>query len=218
MTTSDLAKAAKPAEIARAAKTDAARPTARSTPAPDRPALSGKAGAPVIVKLPPPFAVRVSQIAWVLSLMAGAVVVVYMFVIRQAQLPAITELVRAVDASRAEATYATAADIIFWAVFTPAVAIVLVQTALQVSFANRRPNVRWWLFGTLLFQAGLLLIAREFVAFGERGAPLDRIMLIQLGLAAVGLLMSLLPPALRWTARRHDVRGGAVAPATDGQF
>ncbi|MDN3497418.1 hypothetical protein QL996_15870 [Planococcus sp. APC 4015] len=215
MTTSDIAKVAKPAETA---TTDAVRPGARTTSAPGRPSLSGKAGAPVLVKLPPPFAVRLSQIAWVLSLVAGAVVVVYMFVIRQAQLPAIIELVRAVDATRAEATYTTAADIIFWAVFTPAVAIVLVQIALQVSFANRRPNVRWWLFGTVLFQAGVLLIAREFVAFGERGAPLDRIMLIQLGLAALGLLISLLPPALRWTARRHDVRSGAVAPASDGQL
>lgn len=186
--------------------------------APGRPPLSGKAGAPVLVKLPPPFTVRLSQISWVLSLGAGAVAVVYMFVIRQAQLPAIVELVRAVDGTRAEATYTTAADIVFWSVFTPAVALVLVQIALQVSFANRRPNVRWWLFGTLLFQAGVLLIAREFVAFGERGLPLDRIMLIQLGLAALGLLLSLLPPALRWTARRHDVRRGAVAPAADGQL
>ena len=39
------------------------------------------------MKLPPPFFVRLSQIAWVLSLVAGGVAIAYLFVIRQAQLP-----------------------------------------------------------------------------------------------------------------------------------
>lgn len=187
--------------------------------APDRPALTGKAGAPVIVKLPPPFVVRLSQLAWITSLLAGAAAVVYMFVIRQAQLPEIADLVRAVDDTRAEATYTTASDIIFWAMFTPAVAILLVQVALLVSFANRRPNVRWWLFASVLFQGGVFLMVRQLLAFGERGAPLEQILLVQLGLAVAGLLLSVLPPALRWTARKHDIRGGGpVAPATDAQL
>lgn len=221
------AKAAKAAEAAEAAAQAAdAAESAEATDvgaderrAPGRPALTGKAAAPVIVKLPPPFAVRLSQIAWVTSLLAGAASIVYMFVIRQAQLPAIADLVRAVDATRAEATYTTAADIIFWAMFTPAVAILLVQVALLVSFNNRRPNVRWWLFGTVLFQGGVLLIARELLAFGERGLALQQLMLVQVALAVLGLLFSVLPPALRWSARQHDVRGGGpVAPVSDAQL
>ncbi|MET0295799.1 MAG: hypothetical protein ABW024_00245 [Microbacterium sp.] len=214
MTTSEVEKAD-------AGRSNSIRPSAedRRAGAPARPTLIGKPAAPVIVKVPPPLVVRFSQVFWLLSLVAGAVAVVYMVVIRQGQLPEIEALVRAVDATRADATYTTAADIIFWAVFTPVVAIVLVQIALQVSFANRRPNVRWWLFGSLLFQGGVVLIAREFVAFGERGLPLERILQIQLGLAVIGLLFGLLPPALRWTARQHDVRSDApVAPASDGQL
>lgn len=197
-------------------KTGEAEPT--GVKAPDRPALTGKTAAPVLVKLPPPFFVRLSQISWLLSLLAGGVSVVYLFVIRQAQLPDIADLVRGVDDSRAEATYTSAADIIFWSVFTPMVAIVLVQIAMQVSFANRRANVRWWQFGSLLFQAGVFLIARELVTIGERGAPLEKIMLAQLALGVLGLLISLLPPALRWTARKHDVRREPVAPQADGQL
>ncbi len=34
---------------------------------------------------------------------------------------------------------------------------------MQVSFANRRPNVRWWQFGSVLFLGGVFLIARELV-------------------------------------------------------
>ena len=201
--------------VARTDDTDRAKVTA----APGRPSLTGKEAAPVLVKLPPPFVVRLSQIAWVLSLVAGGVAIAYLFVIRQAQLPAIVDLVRSVDQTRAEVTYATAADIVFWSVFTPLLAIVFAQIAMQVSFANRRPNVRWWQFGSVLFLAGVFLIARELVALGERGRPFAELLSVQLGLATLGLVLSLLPTALRWTARQHDVRrGGPVAPATDGQL
>lgn len=187
--------------------------------APGRPSLTGKEAAPVLVKLPPPFVVRLSQIAWVLSLVAGGVAIAYLFIIRQAQLPVIADLVRSVDGSRTDVTYAKAADIVFWSVFAPLVVIVLAQIAMQVSFANRRPNVRWWQLGSVLFLGGVLLIARELVALGERGRPLEQILSVQLGLAALGLLISLFPAALRWTARKHDIRrGGPVAPAADGQL
>ncbi|MFE1645819.1 hypothetical protein ACFM35_09605 [Microbacterium sp. P01] len=184
-----------------------ARPPLRSTDAP-----------PVLVKLPPPFFVRVSQLFWIVSLLLGAAAIVYMFVIRQAQLPDIAELVRTVDGTRAEQTYTAAADIVFWSIFAPTVAIVLLQIVFQVSFSNRRPNVRWWQFGSLLAQVGVFLIARELVAFGERGMPLEQIMLLQIGAATAGLLVSVLPQALRWTARKHDVRRGPIAPAADTQL
>lgn len=212
-------------ETSTVARTDVARtdgalvPAPTRASAPDRPSLTGKDAAPVLVKLPPPVLVRISQAAWLTSLLAGGVAIVYLFVIRQAQLPDIAALVRTVDGSRADATYATTADILFWSVFTPLVAIVLAQIAMQVSFANRRPNVRWWQFGSILFQGGVLLIARELVVFGDRGLPLERILLVQLALAVLGLLISLLPTALRWTARRHDIRrAGPVAPAGDSQL
>ena len=198
-------------------RTDDAERTVLTSPG--RPSLSGKAAAPVLVKLPPPFFVRLSQIAWVMSLLAGGVGIGYLFIIRRAQLPAVVELVKSVDGSRSEATYAAAADIVFWSVFTPLLVIALAQVALQVSFANRRPNVRWWQFASVLFLGGVFLLARELVAFGERGEPLERLLMVQLALAALGLLISLLPQALRWTARKHDIRRGEpVAPAVDGQL
>lgn len=175
---------------------------------PQRPPLVSKAAPPVLVKLPPPAVVRISQILWVLSLFTGAVAVIYLFVIRQAQLPDIATLVKGVDETRVDATYTTAADIIFWSVFGVLIAVMLIQITLQVSFAGRRPNVRWWQLGTILVLAGLFLLARELVAIGERGVPLVRILLLQLGLCTLGLLFSVLPPALKWTARQHDVRRG----------
>lgn len=180
---------------------------------PQRPSLADKEAPPVLVKVRPPFLVALSRVLWIASLAAGAAAVIYMFVIRQAQLPEIADRVRAVDGSRQDATYTTAADILFWTVFTPAVVVILLQIMLQVSFANRRPNVRWWQFGSLMFAGGVFLLAREIIAFGERGAPLEQIMLVQLGLAVLGLLVSALPPALAWTARKHDVRRGPVAPS-----
>ena len=170
------------------------------------------------MKLPPPFFVRASQVFWFLSLITGAAAIVYLFVIRQAQLPVIADMVEAVDGTRAEETYTSAADIIYWSIFGLCVAVVFLQIVFQVSFSNRRPHARWWQFGSILFQGGLLLIAREMVAIGERGVVLERLLLIQLGLAVLGLLCSLLPQALHWTARKYDVRRGPVAAAVDTQL
>ncbi|WP_150952860.1 hypothetical protein [Microbacterium testaceum] len=175
---------------------------------PERPALHDKAAAPVMVKMPPPAAVRLAQICWVLSLVVGAIAVGYLFVIRQSIDPDIEAIVREVDASRPSETISSAADIVFWCVFGAMVAVLLVQITVLVSFNNRRDNARWWMLGILLFLAVTVLAARQFVAVGDRGIPLDRLLLIQLGLSALGLLFCIIPAALRWTARKHDVRRG----------
>lgn len=186
--------------------------------APARPSLSNKEAAPVLVKLPPPASVRLSQLAWVLSLAVSAAAVVYLFIIREQQLPEIVTVIKGVDETRADATYDTAADIVYWSVFAALVALWLVQVTLLVSFSNRRPNIRWWLLGTALFQGAVFLVCRELVAIGERGAPLAQVMLLALALAAVGLLFSTLPAALRWTARKHDVARAGVGGSPGGDL
>lgn len=208
MTASDIEKSSASGNGAGGRDSDS-KPVGEGRAAPARPSLSNKPAAPVLVKLPAPASVRLAQLCWVLSLAVGAVAVVYVFVIRQAQLPDIVTLIKGVDESRADATYQTAADIVYWSVFGCAVAVLLLQIALLVSFSNRRPNVRWWQLGTVLFSGAVFLVARELVAIGDRGVPLVRIMLIQLGLALLALLFSALPKALKWTARRHDVRRGS---------
>lgn len=207
-----LEPAAPPVAKPAAAPPPLSPPPGEKREAPSRPSLTGKEAAPVLVKLPPPFVVGLSQFLWVLSLLAGAVGVVYAFIIRQAQLPDIVELFRNQNATRADQTYTLGADIIFWSVFGALVFIVLLQLWLLVSFANRRPNVRWGQFVTIIVQAGLLIVAQAVIAIGDRGAPLSLILVAQLGLAFLALLMSVLPPALRWTARKHDVRRGPQAP------
>ncbi|MFG6502947.1 hypothetical protein [Microbacterium sp. P05] len=184
-----------------------------------RPSLVDKPGAPVVVKLPPPFSVRLSQLSWVLSLLVGAVGVVYLFVIRQPLQPDIAALIRGVDGTRAEETYTTASDIIYWSAFGALVALLLVQVTLLVSFANRRLGVRWWLLASLILQGAVFLAIRQLVALGERGVPLERLLLLQLGLALLGQLFCVLPGALRWTARQQDVRrSGNVAGGSSGEL
>jgi hypothetical protein len=174
--------------------------------APPRPTLADKKGAPVVVKLPAPFTVRMSQLCWVLSLLVGAIAVIFLFVIREPLLPDIAGLIRGVDGTRADETYTSAADIIYWTAFGALVAILLVQVTLLVSFSNRRSGVRWWMLGTAVVQVGVFLAIRELVAIGTRGVPLERLLLIQVALVVLALLFSVIPNALRWTARKHDVR------------
>ncbi|GAA5038168.1 hypothetical protein ACFQRL_01330 [Microbacterium fluvii] len=178
--------------------------------APERPPMADKAAAPVLVKLPPPFTVRLAQFWWVLSITVGIAAIVYLFIIRVMQLPDIAAAVEKVDGSRAEATYETTADIVFWSVFAALVAVALTQIALLVAFSNRRPKVRWWQLFTVMVLTVVLLLGRELVMMGDRGKPLELLLLSQLALSVLALLCSVLPPALRWSARRHDVRRGPV--------
>jgi len=186
-------------------------------PAPERPPVARPSTAPVIVKLTPPFSVRLSQLCWILSFAVGAFAIVYMFVIRETQLPLMADVVRGVAEGRSDETYETAADIIFWSVFGTLVAVLLTQVTLLVSFMSRKPHVRWWQLGTLLLQVIVVLLASEVVAIGERGEPLLPVLAGQCGLVVLALLISALPRAIAWSARRHDVRHGADSP-TLGDF
>lgn len=197
-----------PPPIAGALRTTGSQPT--------RPSLITSNYAPVVAKVPPPLPVRVSEFFWILSLAAGAVGIVYAFIIRADQVEHIAERVRGVDATRAEETVTTTADIIYWSMFGTLVAIVLLQILLVVSFANRRPRARWWLLATVLLQAVALIITREFADTGATADPLKLILIAQGALAALGLLWSLLPVALRWTARGVDIRRGPDSFSTGG--
>lgn len=184
--------------------------TSQSSSRPLRPELDSANGAPVIVKQPPPFLVRVSQLLWVLSLISGAVVVVYYFVVRQTQLPLIIEAIRQVDGSRKDETYTRAADIIFWAVFWCLIALLFFQISLMVSFLNRKDGVRWWQFFTILGQLAIFALANEMVAKGDHGPMLRQMFMLQGGLALLALLISAFPGPLKWTARKHDIRQRVV--------
>lgn len=186
----------------------AAADAGRKHEAPERPPVANPNAAPVLVKLTPPFSVRASQFLWILSFAAGGSAVVYFFVIRQTQLPLIADVVRGVSGGRAEQTYETAADVVFWIVFGVMVAALLAQITLLVSFMSRRPKVRWWQLATFVVQVILLLLSTELVAIGERGEPLQLLFAAQCGLVLLALLCSVLPGAIAWSARQHDIRRG----------
>ena len=183
-----------------------APPPAPRREAPERPPTASANAAPVLTKRPPPFSVRLSQFLWVLSLLTGAVAVVYLFVIREDQLPLITDIVRTVEEGRSDQTYEAAADIIFWLVFGTALALLLVQIVLLVSFTNRKPHVRWWQLATVVGQILLFLLSTEIFTTGEHGPVLRQVLFAQWALALLALLFSTFHGALQWTARKYDVR------------
>lgn len=180
-----------------AAKTVSARP--------ERPSLRSTNPAPVLVKEPPPFVVRISEFLWALSLLAGGITVVYFFVERQAFLDAISAFVKTVDDSRKQATYEAAAELIHWFAFAFIICLLLVQITQLVSFVNRRPGTRWWQLGTLLVQVGLYALLGQFLGDITQAQQLRQLVLAQTGLATLALLMSTLRSALAWTAKRYDV-------------
>lgn len=165
----------------------------------------------MLVKLTPPFSVRLCQFLWILSFAVGGFTTVYFFVIRTELLPLMADRAREVTPDRADATYEAAADIVFWVVFAIIVGTLLVQITLLVSFMGRRPQIRWWQLLTLGVQALLVVLSPGWVALGEKGAPLQPLLAGQAALVLLALLFGVLPRAIAWSARRHDVRRGPEA-------
>lgn len=193
---------------------DRAAPQLRTTRTqPERPTLTTANHAPVVAQLPPPVSVRISQLLWILALAVGAFAVAYAFIIREDQLEVISDRVRTVNPNRADETVTTTADILYWSLFGALVAVVLLQLVFLVSFMNRRRRARWWLLATLLLLGAIAVVGVEFVGVGTTADPMRMILLLQAGLAVLALLVGLLPPAIRWTARGIDVRRGPTAAA-----
>ena len=188
----------------------AGKPRDFPQPVPQRPPLTNPNLPPVLVKQSPPFSVRLSQLLWALSFAAGGIGVVFFFVIREDQLPLISEAIRSVDATRSDETYASATDIVYWSAFAIMLTVLLIQITLLVSFMSRRDGIRWWQLSTLIAQVFLYTLAMELVAGGDDGVVLRQILTAQCGLALLALLMSTFPAALSWTFRQHDVRRGIV--------
>jgi hypothetical protein len=180
---------------------------------PARPPLSNPNAAPVLVKATPPFSIRLTQLLWVLSFGVGAFSVVYLFVIRQELLPLLAERAETVTADRSQQAYESAAEIVFWVVFGVLVGVLLAQITLLVSFMSRRPQVRWWQLLTLALLSLVVVLSPEWVAQGPQGAPLQPLLAAQGALVLLALLVSILPPATGWSARRFDVRRGPQGPA-----
>lgn len=181
---------------------------------PARPPLESRNQPPVVVKQPPPFSVRLAQVLWTLSFIAGALALVLLVATREDQLPLISEAIRDVDPTRAEATYQSAADIVFWSAFGLMVTMLLVQITLLVSFMSRRRGIRWWQFGTVVAQVLLFTLVAHLVARGDNGVSLRQVMSAQVGLSLLALLMSVFPGAIAWTARQHDIRRGHIVSVT----
>lgn len=180
--------------------------------APARPGLSSPNAAPVLVKATPPLSIRVSQLLWILSFVAGGFALVYFVAIREDLLPLIAERAAASVDGRSEETYTAAANIVFWWVFTFLVSTMLLQITFLVSFMGRRRGIRWWQFATLLVLGAILLMSPEWIALGETGEPLQLLLAAQSGLVLLALLVSILPGALAWSAREHDIRRGPIGP------
>ena len=81
--------------------------SAHGSAPPPRPTLKSPNAPPVVIKQPPPFSVRLTQLLWVLSFLAGLLAVGFLVAVREDQLPLISEAVREVDGSRADGTYTT---------------------------------------------------------------------------------------------------------------
>lgn len=167
----------------------------------------------MLIKATPPFTVRASEFFWILAFAMALFNIVYLFIIRKDLLPLISKAAEKIDKSRSTETYSTAADIVFWTVFGLLVAVLLLQITMLVSFMSRKPHVRWWQLVSLLLLLLATGISSSIIALGPQGKILEPLLLGQCALVLLALFFSILPPAMKWSARRHDIRRGPEQPA-----
>ena len=96
--------------------------------------------------------------------------------------------------------------------------LAVAQIVMVMSLMNRRPGARWWQVSSLVLQTVAVGAVAEFLSEGERGELLRQAGPLALGLGVLGLLISLLPPVLRWSAARIDVRRGPLGPSGGSDF
>ena len=165
--------------------------------------------APVLVKLTPPFSVRMSQLFWILSFAVGGVLrsSTCSSSARSSCRSSPMSPGASPRGARARPTRGRRHHLLV--VFGMMVAVLLVQITLLVSFMSRRPHIRWWQLADAGVQVILLLLSAGDGRDRRAGAAAAAIFLRRSSDSSLlALLASVLPQAIAWSARQHDVRRG----------
>ncbi|WP_167042682.1 hypothetical protein [Salinibacterium sp. ZJ454] len=176
---------------------------------PPRPEMSNRAPAPIPPTIPPPRAVKVSRVFWLLSFVAGLTGMVFAFFARDTQLTELQSLVTDLQPDRDAETVKTAATIVFWGSLGALAAVVLAEAILLAAMMRRRGGARWLLLLLLLVHGAVAVLVAAFVVRqGDAGLTVLALVAAQLLLAALGWIVSFLPGAGRWF--RAGTRGRGI--------
>jgi hypothetical protein len=163
---------------------------------------------PVRAKTPPPPVVATSRVLWLLSFVAGFLVIAFAFLSTDARLERLREFVADIDADAPAETLDGAASALFWIVVGALGVVLLLEAALLGAMLKQRRFARWVAIPVVAVQIAVILVANELLALGAEGPYFSIALIVQLALAGAALVASFLPGSGPWFRERHDTAAG----------
>ncbi|MHA7281120.1 hypothetical protein ACX80H_15385 [Arthrobacter sp. MDT2-2] len=140
-------------------------------------------------------------------MVAGVVSLVFAFLDREAHLDDLRETAGTLDSQVDAAQVDEVVSIALWGTMGAFALVLLVGALLVGPLLRGRAWARWSLLGTVILNAGAVLLVLAFLGNGSPGfQPVPHLAMAQLLLAVVALVLSLLPPAARWFRERRPKR------------
>ncbi|MHA7209801.1 hypothetical protein [Arthrobacter sp. MDT1-65] len=166
---------------------------------PPRPEMSNAVPPPVTTERQPPPLLRMAAGIWLASLAAGVAALVIAFLDRETFLANLQDTALSLESGVATEDAEMVATIAFWGSLG-ALAVVLLVTGLLVRTLLRgRGWTRWALLAVLVLDAGAVLLVQAFLGTDAAGfQPVPHLAMAHLVLAAVALVVALLPQVSRW--------------------
>lgn len=177
-----------------------------SPPRPPRPATGHWTPPPDLAPLRPTRVIRVLRLLWVASFVAAATTVTVAFLARERIGTELSEFLAELAPDRAEETLESVSMIVLTAGLVAIGVVALIEVLLLRGLLRKHGVFRWLLFGALLLQVGVSVLADAFIALGPYGLYLRALLIAGLVLAAAGAVTGATPAVGDW------VRGLSVAP------
>jgi hypothetical protein len=166
---------------------------------PPRPDMSDITPPPVVQRLEPTAAVKVSGTLWIVSFAAGLIATLFVFISRHDQLQRIRELVTGLEPKEDVEVLGSLTSLLFWGSLGALVLIIAIEALLVHLMMRRHGRTRWAMLAVLFLHSGVLLVADTLVvASGAEGIYVRLLLVGQLTLAGAGLVISMLPAASAW--------------------
>jgi hypothetical protein len=161
--------------------------------------MSNAVPPPLTVERQPPPLLRMAGGLWLASVAAGIAALVIAFMDRESFLADLQDTALSLDSGVAAEDAEMVAAIAFWGSLGALAAILLVTGLLARTLLRKGGWARWALLAVLVLDVGAVLLVQAFLGTEDAGfQPVPHLAIAHLVLAAVALVVALLPPVSRW--------------------
>jgi hypothetical protein len=169
--------------------------------------MSNAVPPPNMVKQEPPRLLRIAGGLWLLGVAAGVAAIVLAVLDRENRLTDLQDTALTIDSQAAVEDAEQVALIAFWGTLGVFAAVLLITALLVPPLLRGRGWIRWTLATILVLDVGAVLLVQAFLESDAGAFPsVPQLAVLQLALAFIALVLTLLPPVSRWFKGPHLVQ------------